>query len=120
MTHPAITEIRRILRATGHSLRGLGRVWRDEPAFRTETYVLIILIPLAAWLAAGPLEFALLTGVWLLVMAGELTNSAIEAAIDRIGPEHHTLSAKAKDAASALVLVLLVVAALVWLGVILS
>ncbi|MFW5927454.1 MAG: diacylglycerol kinase [Wenzhouxiangella sp.] len=113
----ADNELRRIVRATGHSLRGIGRVWRDEPAFRTETVILVVLLPLAAWLAPGIMEFVLLIGVWLLVMGGELINSAIEAAIDRIGPEHHPLAGKAKDAGSALVMVLLVIAVLVWAGV---
>lgn len=109
-------EFGRMIRATGHSLRGIRQVWRDEPAFRTEAVVLVPLIALAAWLASGALEFALLVGVWLLVMAGELVNSAIEATIDRIGPEHHELSGKAKDAGSAVVMCLLVIAALVWAG----
>lgn len=109
-------EFSRVIRATGHSLRGIRQVWRDEPAFRTETVMLVPLIALAAWLASSALEFALLVGVWLLVMAGELVNSAIEATIDRIGPEYHELSGKAKDAGSAVVMCLLVIAALVWAG----
>jgi len=46
-----------------------------------------------------------------------LINSAIEASIDRIDPEIHQLSGKAKDAGSALVLTLITLAGLVWLGV---
>lgn len=110
-------EFERLWRATGHSLRGIRRVWRDEPAFRTEVLILLILIPPAIWLGDSPAESVVLIGVWLLVIAGELINSAIEATIDRIGPEFHDLSGKAKDAASALVLVLLVLAGLVWLAV---
>jgi diacylglycerol kinase (ATP) len=53
----------------------------------------------------------------VLVIAGELVNSAIEASIDRIGPEIHRLSGKAKDAGSALVLTLMGLAVLVWLAV---
>lgn len=113
-------ELRRLVRATGNSLSGLRRVWRDERAFRTEVLLLAALVPLALWLAEGALEFALLVGVWLLVIAGELGNSAIEATVDRIGTENHPLSGKAKDAASAMVMVLIVVAALVWLGFLLG
>lgn len=109
-------ELTRLAKASRNSLTGLRRVWRDERAFRTEILVLALLVPLAAWLAAGVLEFVLLIGVWLLVIAGELANSAIEATVDRIGSERHELSGKAKDAASAMVMVLIVLAALVWLG----
>lgn len=113
-------ELARLARATGNSLRGLGLAWRDEQAFRTEVIALAALLPLAIWLAADVLEFVLLIGVWLLVIAGELANSAIETTVDRIGTEKHALSGKAKDAASAMVMVLLVIAALVWIGLLLS
>ncbi|NBB91767.1 MAG: diacylglycerol kinase [Gammaproteobacteria bacterium] len=113
-------ELTRLVRATGNSLSGLRRVWRDERAFRTEVVVLAALIPLALWLAGDALEFALLVGVWLIVIAGELGNSAVEATVDRIGTENHELSGKAKDAASAMVMILIVIAALVWLGFLLG
>ncbi len=99
-------------------LAGLSRVFADEAAFRAQCVVLLLLLPLAAGLARSALEFSLLVGMWLLVLAGELINSAIEAAIDRVGPEIHPLSAKAKDAGSAMVLTLMVLAGLVWLAVI--
>jgi diacylglycerol kinase (ATP) len=44
----------------------------------------------------------------------ELLNTAIEAAIDRVGPEWHDLSKKAKDLGSAAVLMSLVFCGLVW------
>jgi len=49
------------------------------------------------------------------VLLCELMNSAIEAVVDRIGPELHELSGRAKDIGSATVLVALVNAAVVWL-----
>jgi len=50
----------------------------------------------------------------LIVMIVELLNSAIEAAIDRIGFEMHDLSARAKDIASAAVLLSLTLCAGIW------
>ena len=47
-------------------------------------------------------------------------NTGIEAAIDRIGPERHELSGRAKDIGSAAVSVALLNAALVWLLLLLS
>jgi len=49
------------------------------------------------------------------VLIVEILNSGIEAAIDRIGPEHHELSGLAKDLGSAAVFTSLVLVALVWL-----
>jgi diacylglycerol kinase (ATP) len=73
-----------------------------------------VLVPLALWLGDSGLEHALLIAVWLLVLMCELVNSAIEAVVDRIGPEQHTLSGRAKDIGSAVVLVALINAVLVW------
>jgi len=85
--------------------------------FRAEVMNLLLLPFPAWWLAENWTTFVVLIGAWVLVLAGELINSAIEASIDRIGPEIHQLSGKAKDAGSALVLTLITLAGLVWLGV---
>ena len=53
----------------------------------------------------------------LFVMFAEVVNTAIEAAIDRIGLEIHPLSGLAKDLGSAAVLIALSICALVWGGV---
>jgi len=111
-------ELKRWMFATGNSIKGYRSVWRDEAAFRAEVIGLVLLAMPAWWLAETWTAFALLLGVWVLVIAGELVNSAIEASIDRIGPEMHQLSGKAKDAGSALVLTLMTLALLVWLAVI--
>ena len=50
-----------------------------------------------------------------LVLVVELVNSAIEATVDRIGLERHTLSGLAKDIGSAAVLMSLLLLAVVWL-----
>ncbi|MFU8877717.1 MAG: diacylglycerol kinase, partial [Wenzhouxiangellaceae bacterium] len=93
-------EFKRLAYATRNSLKGYGRVFRDEPAFRFQVVILIVAIPLAGWLAESWTAYALLVGSWALVLAFELGNSGIEAAIDRIGQEQHDLAAKAKDAGS--------------------
>jgi diacylglycerol kinase (ATP) len=49
-----------------------------------------------------------------IVVIAELVNSAIEAVVDRIGPEHHELSGRAKDIGSAAVFVALVMVAIIW------
>ena len=75
-----------------------------------------MLIPLAFWIGQSWVETALLAGTCLIVLIAELLNSGIEAAIDRIGPEIHPLSAQAKDLGSAAVLLSLLLAAGVWLA----
>ena len=51
----------------------------------------------------------------ILVLIVELLNSAIEAAVDRISFDQHSLSKRAKDIGSAAVALSLVNVALVWL-----
>ena len=103
----------RLLHAGRYSLAGLRAGW-NEKAFRTEACFAVVMLPSAFWLGHGWVEVALLTGSVLLVLIAELLNTAIEAAIDRIGPEWHALSKKAKDMGSAAVLLALLWCASIW------
>ena len=47
----------------------------------------------------------------------EIQNSAIEAVVDRHGDEMYELSGRAKDMASAAVLLAFIIASLIWLSV---
>jgi diacylglycerol kinase (ATP) len=111
---PGTTGIRRILRATRFSAQGFRSAWRHEAAFRQELVLVILMTPLGLWLGRSIVEKALLIAVLLLVLIVELFNSAIEAAIDRHGDEHHELSGRAKDMGSAAVFVVLVIVLVVW------
>ena len=99
--------------ATGYSLQGLRAGW-GETAFRQEACVALILLPLSFWVGSTWMEWALLAGSMLLVLIVELLNTALESAIDRIGPEWHDLSKRAKDMGSAAVLLSLLLCAGVW------
>jgi diacylglycerol kinase (ATP) len=103
----------RIWHAGTFSLAGLRAGW-DETAFRQEALASIILLPAAFWLGQGWVEIALLVAsvVWVLVV--ELLNTAVESAIDRIGPEWHDLSKRAKDIGSAAVLLSLILSIGIW------
>src|SRR5204863_666446 len=101
--------------ATGYSLAGLRAGW-SETAFRQEAIAAAVLLPLSFWLGRSWVETALLAGSVLLVMIVELLNTGIEAAIDRIGPEWHDLSKRAKDMGSAAVLLSLVLCGGIWLA----
>jgi diacylglycerol kinase (ATP) len=104
----------RIVHAFFNSLAGLADAWRHESAFRQEILLAAVLIPAACILPVTPVERALLMGSVLLVLIVELLNSSVEAAIDRISFEHHSLSKRAKDIGSAAVFVALLLLGLVW------
>jgi len=106
--------LRRLLLAAGYSIKGLRAAWCQEAAFRQELILAMLLAPIALWLDFSVMERLLLIAVLVLVLVVELLNSAIEAAIDRIGPERHELSGQAKDLGSAAVFLSLLLAAAVW------
>jgi diacylglycerol kinase (ATP) len=108
------TGFNRVWHATGYSLAGLRAGW-DEAAFRVEACLSFVMLPLAFFIGAGWVEVALLAGSVVLVMIVELLNTAVEAAIDRIGLERHALSKRAKDMGSAAVFLSLFFAGGVWL-----
>ena len=114
MGKPENTGIRRILRATKFSAQGIAAAWKNEAAFRQELLLVVVLLPAALWLGQTALERAVLVVCLFIVLIVELINSAIEAAIDRHGEEHHELSGRAKDMGSAAVFVVLVIVLIVW------
>jgi diacylglycerol kinase (ATP) len=112
--HKGRTGIDRIVRATGYSLAGLVAAYRGESAFRQEFWLAAAMLPAAFWLGRSWVEVALLGGSVLLVLIVELLNSGIETAIDRVSFEIHELSKRAKDLASAAVLLSLLLCGAVW------
>lgn len=109
----ARSGLNRVWHAAGYSLEGLRAGW-DEKAFRQEALAAVVLLPLSLWLGRSWVETALLAGSVVIVMIVELLNTGIETAIDRIGPEWHDLSKRAKDMGSAAVLLALLLCAGIW------
>lgn len=101
------TGLRRVWNAFHYSLAGIRAAYRNEDAFRQETWLAALLLPLALVLPASGTGRALMAGSVVLVLIVELLNSAVEAAIDRISLDHHRLSKRAKDIGSAAVLLTL-------------
>jgi diacylglycerol kinase (ATP) len=112
------TGIDRIIHAARNSLNGLHAAYTGESAFRQETWLAAVMLPTAFWLGRSAIEIALLAGTVLLVLIIELLNSAIEAVVDRVSFDWHDLSKRAKDIASAAVLLSLLLCAGMWLMVI--
>jgi diacylglycerol kinase (ATP) len=103
----------RLWQAFFYSMAGLRDAWR-EPACRLEMLAILVAVPLAAWLPLGIIAKLLLVGSVVAVFVVELLNTAVEAAIDRIGTERNELSRMAKDLGSAAVFVASSMAAVVW------
>jgi diacylglycerol kinase (ATP) len=104
----------RIIKAAGYSINGIKACWQHEAAFRQEVALFVILFPASFFVAQSAVQWILLISPLLLVLMLEVINSAIESVVDRIGPEHHELSGRAKDMSSASVMFCLILMALTW------
>jgi len=110
-----IREIKHLLKAFVFSAQGFVAAFRSEIAFRWEIAILVIGAIAACLLRVGATARAMMISSLVLILFAEAVNTAIEAIIDRIGPEIHPLSKKAKDLGSLLTLLALINAAAIWI-----
>lgn len=106
--------LRRLWNACRYSYDGFAAAWRDEQAFRQIVWGCVLGLPLAFWLGRTWGERVLLSLVLIIALLVELLNSAIENVVDRISPDMHPLSKKAKDMGSAAQLIAQIGILLVW------
>jgi len=90
------------------NLQGVRNTFYEKIAFCIESAIAVILIPVSLIV-----RILLIVSV-LLVLITELLNTAVEAAVNRMSKVQHTLSAKAKDAASTVVLIPFINFVVVW------
>jgi diacylglycerol kinase (ATP) len=105
--------IGRLWRATLYSLAGIRRMGKQE-APSARRYCSPGHGAFAFWVGGSTVERLMLIGSCLIVLITELLNSAVEAAIDRIGDDPHRLSGRAKDLGSAAVFISLWLAGITW------
>lgn len=104
-----------LFRATKYSLEGILAALRTEIAFQQEILVLAALLIIVPLSGLDFLSGAFVLFSWVLVLAVELINSAIEAAFNRFGPEIHPLTKRGKDIASAAVFCAVSFNVILWL-----
>ncbi|MFZ6724576.1 diacylglycerol kinase [Undibacterium sp. MH2W] len=105
---------KRIFSAFFYSIDGFKSAWKNEHAFRQELVLVVIGIVAALVLPVSAFEKLMMIAVLLLILVVELLNSAIEAVVDRVSLERHSLSKNAKDFGSAAVLLTLIIAVATW------
>ncbi len=108
------TAIGHILKAVLYSWDGFKTAWTQEKAFRIETVVIAVFLPIGIWMGQTMVEWALLIGSSMLVLITELLNSAVENVVNRISTDHHILSKQAKDLGSAAAAVSQLTAVVIW------
>ncbi|PCJ38295.1 MAG: diacylglycerol kinase [Cellvibrionales bacterium] len=108
---------RRLVGATGFSIQGLKSCFRYEEAFRVEVFLVVVLSPLGFYIADSSQDLALLFAAMLIVLIVELLNSAIEAVVDLVSPGKAELAGRAKDQASAAVMLSMLLFVAVWAAI---
>lgn len=96
---PRVTGLAHIFAATGYSLSGLRRLGA-ETAFRHEVAALIASVAMLALVGASAVDMAVLLGLFLLLVAVEALNTAIECVVDLASPEWSASARDAKDLGS--------------------
>lgn len=104
----------RIFNAYKYSMKGFKAGIENEAAIRQELVLAAIMTVAAFFIFTSAVELVLLVVTPWIVVITELLNSAVEAVVDRIGPEFHELSGRAKDLGSAAVFVALGVTLFTW------
>lgn len=101
-----VTGLRHLLAATSYSIAGARRLWQ-ETAFRHELLGLPVFCG-AFWAVAAPFwAYGVFFILWLLLIAVEALNTAVEALVDHVSPHWSEAARDAKDLGSLAVMALL-------------
>lgn len=103
-----------IKQAFSHSMDGIARLLKER-AFKQELVLGFLLFIIEIFRNSALATWAYLFASYVMVLLAEAINTAIEAAIDRIGMEKHELSKAAKDIGSAAVFIALTHLGIIWL-----
>jgi undecaprenol kinase len=95
----------RLLRSFGHAFAGFSHGLRTQANLRIHIAAAVCVIIAGLLFQISTVEWAILVVTIMIVMSAELFNTAIEAAVDRVGNEPHPLSKVAKDTAAGAVLI---------------
>lgn len=100
MTPPTPTRNISLSQSFGYAIRGICMVARSERNFQIHLVACVVVVLLAIVVGCSALDWAILCLAMGLVLVAESLNTAIEAVVDLVSPEHHHLAGRAKDIAA--------------------
>ncbi|MGH3087095.1 MAG: diacylglycerol kinase family protein [Rubrobacteraceae bacterium] len=106
-------ERRAFIGGFDHAWRGVVLAVRTQRNMRFHAVAAVAVLVASFFFRVSLVEFAILVFAISLVLAAELVNTAVEAIVNLVSPEHHPLAKIAKDAAAGAVLVSSIGAAVV-------
>lgn len=105
---------KRLIMACVYSYEGIKAALENEAAFRQEAVLAAVLFAALPFLGASLAEKLIMGGAVVLLLIVELLNSAIEECVNLCTQEFHPLAKRAKDMASAAVLLAILNMIAVW------
>lgn len=92
-------------RSFGYAFQGVATLFRTQPHARIHLLAVAMVIAMGLYFDVSRLDWAVLCGCIVLVLAAEALNTAIEFLTDLVAPDNHPLAEKTKDTAAAAVLI---------------
>ena len=89
----------------GFALKGIGEASKGNN-FRYQLIAAVLVIVMAIYLKVSLMEWIILTLCIGLVLMAECFNTAVEALVDLVSPDHHHLAGKVKDVSAGAVLIM--------------
>ena len=114
-----LAPIRHLIGSTRYSLQGIGVLVR-EMAARIEIGIFLLVLVILVLIGAELRHWIVLTSMFLVLLAIEALNTAIEAIVDRISPERSDFARDAKDLGSAGVFLTVIAIATYFFAVVLG
>jgi diacylglycerol kinase len=106
-----------LISSIGYASQGIAHAFRTQRNFKFHAAITLIVVIAALAVHVSLGEWEALAVVIGLVFQTELTNTAVEAIVDKVSPEFHELAKIAKDCSAAAVLVTAIAATIVGMGV---
>lgn len=97
----------------GYALKGVFTCMKKERNMKIHCYIAVMVLAAAIVLKISAIEWCICLGLFGLVMALELVNTAVESVVDLVTKEFHPLAKTAKDTAAGAVLIAAIMAAAV-------
>ncbi len=97
--------LRRWIESAGHAIEGIIHAAKTQRHVRYHFYAAVIILLISTILGVSRSEFIAISIVVIVVLATELMNTALEAAIDLFSLDFHPKARAAKDVAAGAVLI---------------
>ena len=106
---------KRLINSFKYALQGIKQSYKGEQNLKIHTVVAVLVIIFGFLLKINYLEWLICLVLIALVLMAEFFNTAIEYVVDLASPKIHPLAKAAKDTASAGVLMMAIIAAIIGL-----